>query len=190
MRVVFIVQLFLCALVCSACGRYLPPLAPESFAPSAVEFVSAVGDETGVTFNWKASPTDMQGKKLKQIDGYRILRASVTESKLITLEPEEIEFTEVAFVPDTHLEELKALQDDAEAKGQIVRKVKVDEIKKQFSFRDGDLKTGQILLYKIVPVNQGSVEGYSSHIFRIPFMGPLTAVELIPNNASAAQFLS
>ncbi len=190
MRLFSVLKLFLFLVFASGCGRYLPPIPPESLAPSSIEYLSAIGDAEGITFSWKASPSDMQGKKLKQIDGYRILRAAVTESKLITLEPDEIEFTEVEFIPDLHLVELRELQDQAEATGQIVRKVKVNEIKKQFSYRDVGVKPGGVYLYKIIPINQGSVEGLSAHIYRVVFQGVATTVELIPNNASAAKFLS
>ena len=172
--------LFLTGLVLlGACGRYLPPVPPEKVAPATIQFISGTGDGEGFTLTWKAPDTDAQGKKLKDIEGYRIYRTEMSNLRDRGEEKQELDFALLATVPDSHIDELRRLQADAEREGRIVRKVKIDEIKKQFSYKDKGVSTGKVYLFKVVPINNGGVEGVVQSLFRVTFNGPQSSVEQI-----------
>lgn len=161
----------------AACGRYLPPLAPESMAPASVKNLEVSADLQNINFKWDASDRDQKGSELKTIEGYRIYRKDlVNKNDLINAE---IQYQLIASVEDTHLAELKKLKDEALEAGTPRRRVKVDDNLKHFTFSDNNLKAGQEYAYQIIPFNQGGVEGEANKIVKVLFRGLTSEILLL-----------
>lgn len=138
----------------AACGRYAPPVAPEYLAPSIVNNPTMTL-ESGARLNWVASSSDVRGKKLKTIDGYEIYRR---------LESSE-EFERIGFVKDSHLIELKKLQEQAKKAGKTVRKVRVAAEQLNFTYLDKKPVKSEKSIYAIVPVNNSGVKSVQIKYF-------------------------
>jgi hypothetical protein len=141
----------------SACGRYIPPVSPVVLVPTPVQELTAVVDPSGskkVTITWVAPEKDMRGKPLTELTGYSVEALSIATdgSQVLTDKSTEDTFEEVAFVPDTYLAALKAKQDDAEQRGDIVRRVKVTKEQRTFSFTESAPTTGTVI-YRVLAVN-------------------------------------
>jgi hypothetical protein len=152
-----------------ACGKYAPPLPPERFAPSRVQQLQIVGAVDGVSFTWSAPRTDSRGKDLKSIEGYELQR------KLLTREADlldsTIEFEVVSSVKDAHLEELNARREKARAQGLPTRRLAPDPTLTQFSLVDHSVTPGARYVYRLVPINQGGVEGDPGPLIIVTFQG-------------------
>ena len=141
----------------SACGRYIPPVSPVVLVPTAVQELTAVVDPQGskrVTISWVAPEKDMRGKPLTELTGYSVEALSIATdgSQVLTDKSSEDTFDEVAFIPDTYLATLKAKQDEAEQRGDIVRRVKVTKEQRTFSFTESAATSGTII-YRVLAVN-------------------------------------
>lgn len=172
--------LFLAAAVC-ACGRMGMPLPPEDLSPQAVQDLTVVPGLEGVEFQWRAPQRDQRGRPLTEIDGYQIYRKSIARRSDI-LDPA-VEFALVASIPDTHLEVLDELREQAKREGRISRKESVPEEITRFRFTDRALKPGQSYVYKIVPINQGGAEGEVLSLIKVDFRGETSEISLLEQPA-------
>lgn len=147
----------------AGCGRYEAPIVPEQLISESVKELGATVDSQTVTLSWKRPSVDARGKRLKDIDGYRVYRAMIfSPSNLKELQSARAtgpDFTEVGWVADGSHEKLTKLQDEAEARGDMRRKVKLEPSDTTFSFVDPFKATSGVFLYKVVPVNQSWEEG-------------------------------
>lgn len=158
-----------------SCGRYLPPVPPETLAPAAVTELEVTADLQAVNFNWYASDRDQAGAELKTIEGYRIYRKDLEKPN--DMVNEDIRYNLISTIEDIHLKELKKLKDAALEAGTPTRKVKVDENLKKFTFADSQVSPGRLYAYQIIPVNQGGVEGEANKIVKVLFRG--TSSEIV-----------
>ena len=168
----------------TACGKYSAPVAPEAASPRGVEYLEAKASPDGVNFAWQSPDKDQRGKELAQIDGYRVYRQTL-EHETDLIEPES-DYDLLAEIPDTHLQILSELREQAEATGKVTRKVKVADELKQFAYLDSTPQAGQTYAYKIVPINQGSVEGEVLRLVRVKFQGDRSLVTVFDNTGAIA----
>lgn len=171
------------AFACVGCGRYLPPIAPEIMAPDGVDKLVITPSEQGVKFAWVAPERDRRGKELSNFSGYRIRRKELLERGDET--NEKIPFEEVGFIPDTHIEVREKLRAEARAQGKIGRRVQAPKELTEFSFTDTSPVRNKTYLYKVVPENQGSVEGAVNELIKITYKGTGSDVTVI--NARALE---
>ncbi len=172
-------SLVLLLLVPCACGKYGPPLPPEALSPRAVKDLEVKASLEGVKFSWRAPESDLRGKDLRSMDGYRIYRHTAASSQ--GRSPlSDAAFELAASVEDRHVLELERLQNEARAAGKPVHRVKVDDALKRFEYLDKALKTGETAYYRIVPFNQADVEGESSQLVKVVFRAEASEITLIP----------
>lgn len=183
-------SLFVGVVLLAGCGRYMPPIAPESLAPKAVQGLVVTPSAQGVMFSWTATDEDRRGKELKSADGF------VVERKEIARRGDEtdpaVQFKELAFLKDTHVEKREELRKNARAQGKIGRTVKAPADLLSFSYLDNTPRMGTTYIYQIVPKNQGGVEGQVGEVVRVVFQGAQSAVLVRPSReiedlATAAQ---
>jgi hypothetical protein len=161
----------------AGCGKYLPPLPPESLAPAAVKSLEVTADLQSVNFKWDASDKDQKGEDLKTIEGYRIYRKDLNKpSDMIN---EDIKYVLLTTIEDKHLAELKKLKDAALEAGTPTRKVKIDEALKKFTYSDTNVGSGKLYAYQIIPINQDGVEGETNKIIKVLFRGTSSEIVLI-----------
>jgi len=151
-------KLAVIAILCLVgCGRYGPPLAPEVLAPQAVSDLQTTAQVDGIHFAWSASNHDVRGRDLKSIDGYRIYRKEIVK-KSDVVDPD-VEYKLLTTIEDKHVIDLKKKQEGAKKEGKISRRVKADPTLTKFDYLDSDLQPEHTYVYKILPINQGGVEG-------------------------------
>jgi hypothetical protein len=164
------------SLVFLSCGKMLPPSPPEAYSPKPVSNLVVSTDTGAVNFAWDASDQAQNGKELKDMGGYNVYRKTLNQNS--DLRSNKIKFDLITSIPDMHVAELIRLRDEAIEKGQLSRKVEVDEKLKKFSFSDKTAQPGQLYAYRIVPFNQGGVEGAYDKIVRVSFRGASSEVFL------------
>ena len=157
------------SVLATGCGKYLPPLPPEALAPKAVESLDVQAAPGSVNFSWDASDKDRRGKELQSIDGYTVQRKEIAKRGDET--NPEIEFTDVAFVKDTHIEVREELRKEAREQGKIGRSVKLPEDLTHFTFSDTSVKNGKTYIYQVLPINQGDVEGVVTQVVKVVYKG-------------------
>lgn len=167
----------ICCLMLSACGRYGPPLAPEALSPRAVKNLKVSPLIEGIEFTWGSPSDDLRGEKLKSIEGYKVVRKEITSEKDVL--DDDVEYDTLATIPDTHLEVLDKLKDEAKEVGKPTRKIKVPDSLKAFSYRDQELSAGKKYVYKIIPVNQGGTEGQVKNIIHVLFRGLSSEIQIV-----------
>lgn len=158
----------------SACGRYQAPLTPEELAPAAVASLAVTTTDKSVVFTWVANDTDRRGKELKSAEGYSVERKELVHRGDET-DPD-VEFEQLGFLKDTHVEVREKLREEARAAGKIGRTVKVPEDMMKFTFTDATPVNGKTYVYQIVPQNQGGVEGQVGQIVKVVFQGEKSPV--------------
>ncbi len=164
-------------LMCSAgCGKYGPPVSPETRAPKAVPELTATPLADHVSFSWKSAEVDRRGDELKVMDGYRVYQKELGPGAPADWQKG---FSLLGTVQDTHVAVLQRLREEARAKGALTRRVSVDAKLKQFTFATPPLKVGQVYLFKVVPFNQGGVEGDARQLVRVAFQGPQSVMNYI-----------
>lgn len=168
-------------IVLSACGKYAPPRPPEDFSPREVQALAVSASLQGVKFEWKAPEKTMRMKELKTIDGYHVYRKEIKRTSDIM--DRAVEFDLLASLPDTHLLELEKLREEARQADKPTRRVKIDDEKKKFEYTDTSVQSGKTYAYRIVPFNQGSVEGNYSELIKVLFRGDSSEIALIPFRA-------
>jgi hypothetical protein len=171
------VALLVLAVSLLACGRYIAPIAPELMAPRAVDKLVITPSQQGVAFSWVAPEEDRRGKELTSFSGYRIRRKELNERGDET--DESIPFVVVGFVPDTHVEVREKLRAEARSQGKIGRRIQAPAELTEFTFFDKTAAAGKTYLYKIVPENQGVVEGVVDELIKVTFKGNQSDVSVI-----------
>ncbi|WKZ56776.1 MAG: hypothetical protein QY326_08580 [Bdellovibrionota bacterium] len=172
-----------CALLCAVmlcsggCGKYGPPLAPEVFSPQAVgELQSSLEGKT-LVLRWRAPSDDLRSRALRSLDSYRIYRKSVERDSQVL--DEEVEFEVVAEVPDRSFAELESRQKEARELGLPGHRVRLTEEFIIHEFRDDTLEEGTRYYYRVVPVNQGDVEGAAPQLVRVIVEGARSETSVI-----------
>jgi hypothetical protein len=160
----------------SACGRYRAPLAPEELAPAAIESLVVTTTDKSVVLTWIASDKDRRGKELKSAEGFSIERKELVHRGDET-DPT-VEFEELGFLKDTHVEAREKLREEARTAGKIGRTVKAPEEKMKFTFTDSTPVNGKTYVYQIMPQNQGGVEGQVGQVVKVVFQGAKSTVVL------------
>ena len=173
----FLVGAFLFTSLLSGCGRYASPKPPEFFSPRSVKELKAEASLDGVLLTWKAPDNDLRGEPLKSMDGYWIKRRVITSPSDILDDDVEDELLET--IEDNHIKILKELRDKAMEEGRISRKVTVDEELKKFSYLDTTVKAGVTYIYRVVPFNQGDVEGLVPQLVKVIYLGDNSFVSII-----------
>lgn len=169
-------RLLVLALGLSCCGRYAAPLPPESLTPVAVAALSIQAEEKALKLSWEAPQVDLRGDPLTSLDGYRVYRANINEQVDLVLEPE---FALLGSIADVHIRELQKKKAELIASGKPSRRAKVDSALTKFSYSDADLILGQRYLYKIVPVNQGGVEGSRFALTQVLWQGTQSKIQVL-----------
>ncbi len=162
----------------TACGKYAPPIPPELLSPRSVESLEATADVEGVMFRWRSPETDLRSEELKTMDGYRIYRKELVKPAAVV--DEEIPFDLIGGIPDTHVLIRDNLREEARKTGKPSHRVTVDSSLTKFEFRDTQAQSGATYLYKIVPYNQGDVEGETANLVKVAFRGDASHISLMP----------
>lgn len=157
------------SILATGCGKYLPPLAPEALAPKQVEALDVQAVPGAVNFSWDVSDKDRRGKELESIDGYAVQRKEIAKRGDET--NPEIEFTDVGFVKDTHVEVRERLRQEARAQGKIGRTVKPPEELMHLTFSDTSVENGKTYIYQVVPISGGDVEGVIAQVVKVVYKG-------------------
>jgi hypothetical protein len=151
----------------SGCGRYIAPISPEDLVAKPVESLSATYNlDNSVTLTWLSPDVDKRNKKLKELEGYQIERAEGGKNAILTDVPLEKQFEKEAFIPDTYFVALRKKQQDAEERGDIVRKVKLDNSSRTFSYTIKNIPQG-ITIYRIYAVNSEGGDGEIAHVVQV-----------------------
>ena len=179
MKFNFLKILIISAFIIS-CGKFAPPIPPESFAPKSVRELTATASIEGVQFEWDAPDMDRQGKELKTMNGYEIQRKELKQES-DALDPE-VEFEKIGFLEDIHVLNREEKRDLAKAEGRPSKRLSADTHLTHFSYLDQGLTPGAEYLYKIVPINQEDEEGDVKQFVKVKFQGDSSTV-LIMNNS-------
>jgi len=114
---------------------------------------------------------------LKQINGYRIYRKSLTTiADVARLKGEEQLVTSIT---DTHLEELEKMKNTLREQGQSARKVSLPAERYNFDFLDTQVRPSGRYAYRVVPVNQNGVEGAVDQVAQVSFLGERSEIQLV-----------
>ncbi|MEN9846949.1 MAG: hypothetical protein RIS36_2096 [Pseudomonadota bacterium] len=162
----------------SGCGRYKAPLAPEMFAPKAVDALTVTCSESGVLLAWAAPDEDRRGKELKTIDGYAIQRKMIAQKGDET-DPR-VRFETIGFVRDQHVMVRENLRKEARAEGKIGRTIESPEQYTKFTFVDTTAAPSTTYMYQVVPRNQGGADGAVSQVARVTFKGSSSDIAMVP----------
>jgi predicted small lipoprotein YifL len=156
------------------CGRFGPPLPPERLAPRAVSDLEVTADDHALNFSWGAPHLDERGKELKSIDGYFVYRKIIRQQSDIS-DPA-VPYQLISTVPDTHIITREKLRAEARAQGKPGRRIEAPAAQREFKYSDTDVKQDESYLYKIVPFNEGDVEGIVDQQTLVLFTGTTSKV--------------
>ncbi len=169
---------WLLTMIASAgCGKYLPPIPPEMVAPKAVEALEASTTAEQVSLKWTSPEQDRRGKELQAIDGYTVQRKEIAARGDET--NPNVEFVDLGFVKDSHVQVRERLRKEAREQGKIGRTVKAPAELTQFAFADSKVQNGKTYLYQVVPQNQGGVDGVVNQVVRVVFKGQESNVVIL-----------
>lgn len=124
-------------LAITACGKKLPPIAPESVVPEPVKEIKAVSRDGKLFVRFSTPTKNVDGSKITDLAGFRIMRR-VIDDKGCQGCPEKF-----PVVYDI---------DISYPKGTLVEGDRI-------SFPDNDLTPGTRYEYKVVPYNKDGYEG-------------------------------
>ena len=177
MRLTRFICSILALLTLARCGRFAAPFPPEKIAPQAVNELVAQGTEKGILLTWRTPDNDRRDKPLRFMDGYSVYRKPIVNPKDVT--DQDIEFELRGELVDKAVTDRQLRKDQAKELGGISRRVKLDPILSALRFEDGPLDRGKTYLYKIVPTNQGGVEGEVKQFVSITFRGLESDISLV-----------
>jgi hypothetical protein len=180
-RILCGVQLAGVMLLLPGCGRYGDPLPPQYFSPKAVGQLEVTADLRGVNFKWNAPSASQNGKELKSMNGYYVERKEILRRADIV--DARVPYERLDELEDTHVEVLKDMREEARKAGQVGRKVKVDQSLVKFGYSDTTVQPGHTYTYRIVPFNQGGVEGEVLKIVKVVFRGQSSEISLLDQPA-------
>ena len=173
-RALLLVVLISCSV--SACGRMLPPFAPEDLAPKRVEQLEVVALDSGIQFSWLAPEMDTRGEPLRSLDGYIIERKLIEEPSDVV--DETLSYDEVGAVRDSFFRALEVEQKQMKAEGKPTRKARVDDTIRRHTFLDDSLELDNRYLYRVIPINQGGEKGEVSAFVDVEFKGVSSEIVL------------
>lgn len=181
----------------SACGKYGPPLPPEYLSPRPVNELTATADQGGVKISWQNPSEDLRGKPLKSLGGYyiyrRVLEGELTEDRkkktrgTAGIFGGKKDFVLLGNVPDFEIETLKEIKRKAQDEGRTARRLKAPENLKKHDFLDKDVQPGKVYIYRVVPFNQGDVEGGYKKVIRVIFDNERSQVDLVDDTAEGGE---
>lgn len=166
MKSIFTLLLILGLLTVNGCGKYGPPVPPEALSPRPVQALTVSASAQGVKFTWSAPDSDQRGEELKSLDGYNVYRSEI-DPLAAPADRNLADYQLIGTINDTHLAILQSLREQAIASGKPTRKIKVDSALKNFEFLDNKVGAKKVYLYKVVPFNQGSVEGQFNQFVKV-----------------------
>lgn len=178
-------KIFLMILVSSialfvGCGKKSTPLAPERLSPNAVLFQEVKATKQGVSVTIIAPKTDIRGKTLKELTGYRIYRKEIENSSDIS--DRSIPFELIETIDDNSIELLAKKKEEARAQGKSVRAVSLNDKERMINFFDKDVSIGKKYLYKIAPFNYGSFDGKVEKLLSVVFKGEESQISYVEND--------
>ncbi|MEZ4755158.1 MAG: hypothetical protein R3A13_12815 [Bdellovibrionota bacterium] len=77
-------KILIISILVAACGKYSPPVPPESLAPKSVQDLKVTASIEGVSFEWDVPENDRRGKG-KTMTGYEILRKDLIKEDVMLL---------------------------------------------------------------------------------------------------------
>lgn len=169
-------SVFFTCVLC-ACGKYAAPFSPEKVAPQAVGSLVATGTDKSVVITWNTPESDRRDKSLKEMDGFSVYRKDIVTNKDIT--NEDIPFELLVEIPDKAIFEREKRREEARELGAISRRVKIDPTLSGQRYEDATVERGKSYLYKVVPTNQGGVEGEVREFVSITFRGPESDISIV-----------
>ena len=110
MRKLKLITAILIVIPITGCGKFGDPVPPEAVSPRAVSELAVSADPSAVTLKWESPESDLQGKELKFIDGYKVYRKEMDDPDQLL--DEDLEFEVVATLEDKHLIELDKMRED------------------------------------------------------------------------------
>lgn len=168
------------------CGRMGAPLAPEQLSPQSVQDLVVIAEPTALRFSWRSPDSDQRGKELKSMNGYYVMRRTIERPADLT-DPA-VDFERLAVIVDSHVVERDRLRKEAREAGRPSHRVAVPANLKQFEFRDTNLIAGGRYLYRIVPVNQETVEGQVRQPVKVIFRGEASEISFLDRDGDMADF--
>ncbi len=166
------------------CGKYGRPMPPEHFAPRAVADLEVTAQEAKITFAWRSPRLADDGRELKSMEGYRLYRKTIKEQSDIS--DNDVEFELITTVSDTHVQVRDQLRAEARVQGKPGRKIQPPAATMKFEYSDGTVKEGETYLYKLVPINQGGVEGDPGQPITIVFKGLASKIIIAADSSKTA----
>ena len=195
------VSILIVFLALFGCGRYTLIMPPEALSPKAVSELTATADANGVLISWSSPESDLRGQPLKYIDSYKIYRKilsspkpdGVSQKSDTGLSPgsasdpiertvDRFGFELVSTIEDHHLIDLARRRAEAKAQGRISRRVKPEPSSTKFSFLDKLVSPGVTYVYRVVPINQGDLEGRVAHVVRVKFEQTNSTIALVDSS--------
>lgn len=144
----------------SSCGRKGSPVPPENFAPSAVRFLSAQSEDNFIMLSWEVPLTQANGVPLQDLAGFNVRRNKLIEN----------EQPHFLFLEDVKVGLPSDVARDEEKNKVSPTQPKIPEGSK-YSFRDQDVKAGEVYEYMVIPYNEAGIEGVVTNGVRVKFSG-------------------
>ncbi|MCB0322209.1 MAG: hypothetical protein KDD69_01515 [Bdellovibrionales bacterium] len=140
------------AVALQACGKKAGPRPPEALAPAPVQFLAAKGAVDAVVLSWQPPKETASGEDLVDLAGYVVKRSAYSKD-------EEADFEDIAEVPVPTVEPGAVPQS------------------RGIAFRDDTVQPGKAYEYAVVGVNESGVEGGSTSVVRVTFIGESSVIE-------------
>lgn len=129
-------------LIFSACGKKLPPLPPESFAPEPVKSSRAITRDGKPTIAFSKPARNADGSKLTDLAGFKVMRRTVEDKNGCKTCPEKFDL-------------IKDI-DAAHPVGALIEG-------EQVFFTDTTAEAGTMYEYKIITYNRDGYDGQESN---------------------------
>ena len=171
--------LLLSVILITACGKYLPPIEPEETAPAPLTFATQRLENGTLYLTWNAPTKQLRGKELKLLDGYLVYRKEILNDPRLPYD--DIAYELLATIPDSSIAAREEARKAAREEGKIGRRIMVPDDKKTVQYSDNSIVDGKTYLYKVVPYNQGDVEGDADQLVRLRYFGDKSEIALIDN---------
>ncbi len=141
-----------------SCGRKENPRPPEETAPSSVQFLTVVSEVDAIVLRWEAPTTNAKGDPLIDLAGFAVKRRELEKDEEVSFE----------LLKRVMLPQFK--KDDPKAAEPKMTK---------FAYRDEEVQPGKRYEYIVVPINESRVEGVSSTLIRVTFIGETSVIETL-----------
>ena len=162
------------------CGREAAPFPPEVVSPKAVDTIQTKATDKQLTINWLAPTTNLRGKKLTELRGYRIYKTALAEGSKIE-ELENSDFSLFTTISDNTMQRLEKKKAEAKANGKAATRVSLDDSERLISFTDRNVAAGKTYVYRIAPYNHTWVDGAVPQIVKVVFKGTNSEVAVLDN---------